>query len=612
MLRCCVLLVSTIWFVTVLPRRGAAMAGVDHLRPARVLPAGRVSGLGERQLPRDHESAAHAVSRRVRHGVRGHTESMDAVRLRDDGADPHLCRGCQRHGLAARRAPKGADGRWQCRVLSRCSAPLQAALVIGPNCPCPILVGPFYLGLVAVMGYELSRDVLRASQLVHELQVSEAGLRESEARMSLAVDAADFGIWIRDLARNDVWASDKWRELVWLRAVRAAGIRRASCNGSTPTTAKRLQQAHAMALAGANGGTIPDGIPVDAAGWRDPLDLVPGPGRVRRHGPAGPDPRRLSRRHRAQAGRAGDAAPAAGDRPRRARLDDGPARLGAGARDQPAARRRSCATPRRRSCSCSSRRRTSTKSARFSPTSAPTTSAPATSSTACAGCSSGRRSTRGGSTWARSCGDVAALVRVDAATRQVKLDVDVPGDLPHGARRPRASAAGAAQPDSQRHGRAQRGEPGGSARQRDRAASTARRSSRSPSATPAPASPPTRWRRSSTRSSPPSRTAWAWAWRSRARSSRRTAGGSGRRTRTAAARRFVSRCRSRRRPPAHERDRTHRPHRRRRCVLSRRDLAAAAGERVRGEDLRVGERSFSRSATRMRRAACSPMCGCPA
>ena len=28
-------------------------------------------------------------------------------------------------------------------------------------------------------------------------------------------------------------------------------------------------------------------------------------------------------------------------------------------------------------------------------------------------------------------GDVAALVRIDAATRQVKLDVDVPADLPH-------------------------------------------------------------------------------------------------------------------------------------------------------------------------------------
>ena len=38
-------------------------------------------------------------------------------------------------------------------------------------------------------------------------------LRENEERMSLAVDAANFGIWIRDLARNEIWASDKWREL---------------------------------------------------------------------------------------------------------------------------------------------------------------------------------------------------------------------------------------------------------------------------------------------------------------------------------------------------------------------------------------------------------------
>ena len=79
--------------------------------------------------------------------------------------------------------------------------------------PIPVLISPFYLGLVVVMGAELSRDVLRASRLVHELQASEAGLRESEARMSLAVDAADLGIWIRDLARNEIWASDKWREL---------------------------------------------------------------------------------------------------------------------------------------------------------------------------------------------------------------------------------------------------------------------------------------------------------------------------------------------------------------------------------------------------------------
>ena len=31
--------------------------------------------------------------------------------------------------------------------------------------------------------------------------------------MSLAVEAVDFGIWIRDLARHEIWASERWREL---------------------------------------------------------------------------------------------------------------------------------------------------------------------------------------------------------------------------------------------------------------------------------------------------------------------------------------------------------------------------------------------------------------
>ena len=31
--------------------------------------------------------------------------------------------------------------------------------------------------------------------------------------MRLAVEGADFGIWIRGLARNEIWATDKWRAL---------------------------------------------------------------------------------------------------------------------------------------------------------------------------------------------------------------------------------------------------------------------------------------------------------------------------------------------------------------------------------------------------------------
>ena len=103
---------------------------------------------------------------------------------------------------------------------------LESALIYWAQFPIPILLSPFYLGMVAVMGYEVSHDVLRASQLVHELQASEAGLRESEARMSLAVDAADLGIWIRDLARNDDLGEPQMARVVWLRAVRAARIRR--------------------------------------------------------------------------------------------------------------------------------------------------------------------------------------------------------------------------------------------------------------------------------------------------------------------------------------------------------------------------------------------------
>jgi PAS domain S-box-containing protein len=44
-------------------------------------------------------------------------------------------------------------------------------------------------------------------------RLAEATLGESQQQMALAVNAADFGIWIRDLKRNEIWASDKWREL---------------------------------------------------------------------------------------------------------------------------------------------------------------------------------------------------------------------------------------------------------------------------------------------------------------------------------------------------------------------------------------------------------------
>ncbi len=44
-------------------------------------------------------------------------------------------------------------------------------------------------------------------------RLAERSLRESEQRMSLAADAANLGIWIRDFVGDEIWATEKWREL---------------------------------------------------------------------------------------------------------------------------------------------------------------------------------------------------------------------------------------------------------------------------------------------------------------------------------------------------------------------------------------------------------------
>ena len=167
-------------------------------------------------------------------------------------------------------------------------------------------------------------------------------------------------------------------------------------------------------------------------------------------------------------------------------------------------------------------------------------------------------------------GDVAALVRVDAAARQVKLNVDVPDDR-------RTSVATAcissrccsisfstAWTHSAARGRRFTGQRARAGRCRgclrvDRRDWRGRRRPGHSAGTLV---------QISTRFSPPSRTAWAWVWRSPARLSNPTAGGSGQRTRSAAGQCFDSRCRLRKTRHRYDGERTRRSHRRRRCVLS--------------------------------------------
>jgi PAS domain S-box-containing protein len=70
-----------------------------------------------------------------------------------------------------------------------------------------------YSGIVAAMAYELSYDLLHAAQLARRLQASEADLRETQERMELAASAAELGMWMWDIAHDEIWITDKGRAL---------------------------------------------------------------------------------------------------------------------------------------------------------------------------------------------------------------------------------------------------------------------------------------------------------------------------------------------------------------------------------------------------------------
>ena len=72
-------------------------------------------------------------------------------------------------------------------------------------------VGVLALQSLLIVGLLYQRRARRKAEI--ESRRSEAELRESEERLLLAAEAAHLGIWIRDLTRNDIWATDSWRAL---------------------------------------------------------------------------------------------------------------------------------------------------------------------------------------------------------------------------------------------------------------------------------------------------------------------------------------------------------------------------------------------------------------
>jgi len=79
---------------------------------------------------------------------------------------------------------------------------VESVLILWGIVHAPLTATLLYLGLVAAMGYELSHDVLRAARLSDDL-------REREQQMAVAADAANLGLWVWTMPQDAVWGTEK-------------------------------------------------------------------------------------------------------------------------------------------------------------------------------------------------------------------------------------------------------------------------------------------------------------------------------------------------------------------------------------------------------------------
>jgi PAS domain S-box-containing protein len=85
-------------------------------------------------------------------------------------------------------------------------ATLQSGLTIWGKVDWPVAMSPYFSIILVAMSFDLSRDVIRSARLADDLL-------ESEERMTMAAEAAELGVWNWDIARNEVWGSERWRLL---------------------------------------------------------------------------------------------------------------------------------------------------------------------------------------------------------------------------------------------------------------------------------------------------------------------------------------------------------------------------------------------------------------
>ena len=184
----------------------------------------------------------------------------------------------------------------------------------------------------------------------------ERGDHGKRGAAALAAEAAHLGIWVQDLTRNDIWATDSWRALFGF-----AKSERLDLDGILrrlhPDDRETVQSTLARALEG-------DGRYKWTIAWCSPVaryaGLPAGAVRRRRH----PHPRARVSLDVTERRKTNGAQLLRQEVAHVGHVDDGPARVRTGARDQSAARR-DPAQCRGGGAACRVHRRTSTRCGRF-------------------------------------------------------------------------------------------------------------------------------------------------------------------------------------------------------------------------------------------------------
>ncbi len=92
-------------------------------------------------------------------------------------------------------------------------AAVWSVLVTFGDLHAPLGFSPAFICVVAVMGYELGNDMLRASELARRLLATQVSLHDTQRRMEQAVVAGGVGFWNWNIADGESWLSPQGRKM---------------------------------------------------------------------------------------------------------------------------------------------------------------------------------------------------------------------------------------------------------------------------------------------------------------------------------------------------------------------------------------------------------------